>query len=733
MKGIVGIMTSCLLWGCTSEAPFDTDGQGIVKLRTVVNSITTRADGDESSDSRTLSDKCVVYISGEKGLVYKKQGLDNVDPQITLKSGHYVAEAWTGDSVTASFDKKFYRGYQPFDVTSGSMSNVVLNCKIRNVVASINTGTIDPNLMNDDYRITIKNSGKDGELVFTKDNANSAKGYFMMPKGDTTLEYMIEGTRKDGKPFSKSGKIENVESAHHYILNFEYNPNGGNDPETGAVFIKIIIKDEVLEESGGADIHTKPTIAGVEFDIDKQLNYIDAANIPDRTRVQICAFSGLDEIVINTEAYSLLGLPAQSFNVLKLDERDSVAFKEAGLTWSRSGVNEKNNVETAFVGFKQMMLEKLPTSSTTEYTISITAKDIAGKTTTKSLRIVRNEEAIIVEDPIEIDDLETTKDYLAIGATSATLTYSLSDGISGKPGVEYRKAGSSDEWQFQETYGVTRAAEKKTVKLTGLEAGTRYEYRAACGDFHSNKVMYFTTEEKFVIPGSSFEEWSTYNGKVTLPWPVGDKHASFWGSGNEGSSTVGVTLTDKSEDMKHTGKYSAKLNTKKVAIALAAGNLFVGTFVRTDGANGVLSLGREYNGSHPAKLKVYANYRPGSVLTLKNKEFLPDDFKNGNSDHGQIYVALTSAPVEIRTKAAERKLFNKDDAEVLAYGEVTWTGNFGPDGALEAIEIPLDYKDSAKTTKATHLIIVCSASKYGDYFSGADGSLMYLDDFELVY
>ncbi|MDE5712626.1 MAG: PCMD domain-containing protein, partial [Muribaculaceae bacterium] len=30
-------------------------------------------------------------------------------------------------------------------------------------------------------------------------------------------------------------------------------------------------------------------------------------------------------------------------------------------------------------------------------------------------------------------------------------------------------------------------------------------------------------------------------------------------------------------------------------------------------------------------------------------------------------------------------------------------------------------------------VIVCSASKFGDYFCGSSSSVMYVDDFELVY
>ena len=81
------------------------DGQGMLKMKMIVNSEVTRAEVDDAE----LAEKCVIYVSNSKGLIHKFQGLDNVPSDLWLKSGHYVAEAWTGDSVTASFDKKFYR------------------------------------------------------------------------------------------------------------------------------------------------------------------------------------------------------------------------------------------------------------------------------------------------------------------------------------------------------------------------------------------------------------------------------------------------------------------------------------------------------------------------------------------------------------------------------------------------------------------------------------------------
>lgn len=753
MKGVAGILLPGILWSCSSETPFETDGEGIVRLRTVVNSITTRADDSENDAQQQLSDNCIVYISGTKGLIYKKQGLSNVDPQITLKAGSYVAEAWTGDSVTASFDKKFYRGYQPFEVTGGSSSNVVLNCKIRNVVASINTATIDPNLMRDDYKVTIKNSGKDGALVFNKENAETAKGYFMMPNGDTSLEYLIEGTRKDGKPFSKSGKIENVQSAHHYILNFEYNPGGSGDPETGGVFINIIIKDENLVENDQVDVHTRPTVTGVEFDIDKQLNYIDPANIPDETKIQICSFGELDEIIVSSETGNLPGLSYQSVNVLKLDERQENECNAAGLKWSRGTLNEKNNVETAWVSLSKSMIEQLPTASTTEHRIVITAKDAAGKTTTKTLRIVRNEEAIIVEDPIVMEPVNPS-DWESIKASSVTLQFSLADTYEGTPGIEYSKA-NEDNWTFvaasipsgKPKYGHTRAVTKYKVTISGLESGTAYKYRGCCGDFHSTDIQTFETYSKFIIPNADLENWASVSGvggaskPVRLPTRTGN--LDFWGNGNPGAIMAGETLTDESTDMCHSSSRSARLESKFASMfgigKFAAGNLFAGEYVKTDGTDGVLKFGQPFadfsDGKKvdvtPKALKVYVNYRPKVGVAKKgaNSSYIGE----GQTDQAQIYVALTTAAVDIRTKAKDQKLFNPEDKEVLAYGQCTLTENYGPDGQLKELIIPIEYYERSKGVLPTHLVIVCSASKYGDFFSGGEGSTMYLDDFELIY
>lgn len=746
--GLAAIASLNGLTGCSAENPFATEsGEGTLRLQMVVNSTVTRT--YEYDEEKDLAANCVVYISDlskQDNVLHKYRGLENVPNEIRLQTGHYVAEAWTGDSVSASWDKKFYRGYTPFDIKKNSVEQVVVNCKVQNVVVAINQETIDPNLMKDDYTITVKNSR--AELEFNSENVETGKAYFMMPDGETSLEYTISGTRRDGKHFEKSGTIDNVERTHLYTINFKYNPDISEEEELGGAFITIRIEDEPIPETDSVKLYSAPSIAGLEFDIEKQQICLDG-NVPDMI-VKVCAFGSLTSLNVITDDYAELGLPGASINLIKATDAYKTQAHNAGLTWE-STYKESTNLETCHITLSGQMLTKLPASET-ERVITIKAEDKYGKTNEARIRIANTEGAIILEDPIVVEQLDS-EDWQNVKAHSVNISYSLADEVNGNPGVEYRMKDSGDDWTFAAVSSASgapsraawKANKKSTVTISGLQPGKTYEYRACAkysdGEDYHGAIMSVTTESTFTIPNASFEDWSTYSAStllgtktVTLPWSVGDKGKSFWGSGNEGSATANMTLTDKTTDMIHSGTYAARLESKSAMGVIAAGNIFIGEYVKTDGTNGVLSVGREFNGSHPSALRVFANYRPAGGVKVKsgNESFVPNGFAGG-SDHGQIYVALTTEAVEIRTNPNDRKLFSEDDAVVLAYGQVSWTGNFGPDGSLQKVEIPLTYKAKAKTTKPTHLVIVCSASKYGDYFSGAAGSVMYLDDFELIY
>lgn len=716
--GCLAVLGSAVA-SCANETPFGYgEGEGEVRLDVTVNRAVTRATPDNDAELRA---GCTVYISNQTGLLHKWKGTQNLPDRLYLRYGQYTAEAWAGDSVGASFDSKFYKGYQKFQVAQNqTVTQVALACGLANVVASVDATTVDPAMMRD-YTVTIGHSR--ASLDFTAANADVAKGYFMMPNADKALTYTIAGVNSEGNHFSKTGSIPDVQPAHEYRLKFTYNPQQTGE---GGAFITVTIDDTEVEVADEVEILGAPTFLGFEFDLQKQI-VANPGEFTDKV-VRIGAFNGLKQLEMTVADASVMGLPSNSVDFIEASDEGLADYRNAGVAFERVPV--KNDLHQYYITFSRQWLNSLPASET-EYVVNLRGLDNNGRTRTASLRVANTEMAVVYEDPVLIDTEAMKADLLAVRGTTATVPLKVVDDAAGTPGVRYRQAGTT-EWTTVMATATTRAGNVE-VRLTGLTPATSYEICAVAGEFVSD-ITTLTTETAFAIPNASMEDWSNWNdnSKVVIPAAAGIR--SFWDSGNHGSVTMNVTLTQGSDEMVGSGSKSARLRSQFVGIGsigkFAAGNLFVGEYVETVGTDGKIDFGRPYNGSHPDALRFKANYRPGTAVAKKGAgSYVPE----GAADEAQIYVALTTGPVRVFTKTSELKLFNKDDAAVLAYGQVTWTEAFGPDGSLAEVTIPLEYKPSAHKTAATHLVIVCSASKYGDYFQGGEGSLMYIDDFELVY
>ena len=159
---------------------------------------------------------------------------------------------------------------------------------------------------------------------------------------------------------------------------------------------------------------------------------------------------------------------------------------------------------------------------------------------------------------------------------------------------------------------------------------------------------------------------------------------------------------------------------------LAAGNIFTGSYVKTDGTNGVLSFGRSFT-TFPTKLRINYKYTSATIDKIGEDAL---EYLKGKPDSCHIYIALTDwdQPLEIRTRPSERQLFDKNDSHVIAYAEYI-SGN--SDSQYQQKDLVLDYRYDNRTPK--YILIVASASKYGDYFTGGVGSKLLIDNFELIY
>lgn len=714
--------------GCASEEPFSTEGEGLVKMNVSMNSMTTRATV-EGSEMQTLLDKCVIYISNDKGLLHKWVGVGNIPSQgVYLRYGSYVAEAWSGDSVAASFDKKFYKGMTLFDVSaSQATTQVTIPCRIANVVVSIDEATIDSQYMTD---LSVKFSSNDGELNFS-DQKLMEKGYFMMSDNDNTINYELTAKNNLGEQFTKSGVIENVKSSHEYRLSFDYNPQQSTE---GGAFIEIRVQEYSFLIDEEVWFYAKPVFSWVNNAVRENGQIIGNQNDFDSYSLRVSAYNGFSSLTVSTDnSIVSQALGFNSKDILNAEEQEISDLEQKGLSLQYNKVG--NNIHEYTLTFGSEWLKSLEPSQT-ELILNVIAKDVGGKEATKEVRIANTPEAIVFADPINIDTDRLKSDLTAIRCYSAKIFYQLSDNTDFKPYIQYREK-DAETWETM-LINISGSGNSGEVILTNLKPSTNYECRGVAGEiidghyeFESDEIYNFKTEDIFTIPNYSMEYWhNDAKDNALIPMPEGE---SFWDTGNHGSITMRLNLTQSSSTCVSSGTTSACLKSQYVGLGgplgkFAAGNMFAGSYDNTVGTNAELTFGRPFNGSHPKALKVMANYRPGKV------EYLDGEAKNhlekGKNDEGQIYVAIASSPSQIKTK--DGQLFDANASNIIGFGEVTWNDNYGDEGQMKEVQIDITYNERAKTAEAKYIIIVCSASKYGDFFSGGNSTL-YLDDFELVY
>lgn len=297
-------------------------------------------------------------------------------------------------------------------------------------------------------------------------------------------------------------------------------------------------------------------------------------------------------------------------------------------------------------------------------------------------------------------------------------------------GCEYKKDGDS-EWIKVEDSELTHDGGQFKARIINLQANTTYVCRAFSGQDYSEEVM-FTTGSELQPENYSFE----YTSGTSPLYLFVEGQEMWWDTGNKGSSTMGKNVTTIDTYYKHSGKQSLLLSSQFVGLGIigkfAAGNVFAGKYLKTEGTDGILGFGRPFT-SRPTKLKGYIKYNSGIV------DEGGDKIPNGKNDIGTVYVALTDGNgVEyddgsrwsciIKTKTEQ--LFNKNAENVLAYGEMILNESTEGDDLIP-FEIEIDYKSTDRVP--SRIIIVASASYYGDYFQGSTSSKMWLDDIELEY
>lgn len=298
---------------------------------------------------------------------------------------------------------------------------------------------------------------------------------------------------------------------------------------------------------------------------------------------------------------------------------------------------------------------------------------------------------------------------------------------------QYREKDAA-EWT---TVAATQDGEDYKATITSLQPNTTYESRMAYNDEQYSEVTEFTTEDATELYNGNFDNWYQA-GKVWYAVAEADYNNgnAFWDSGNKGASLMSKNPTSPEEGVVHTnGGKSAKLQSQFVGASIfgqfAAGNLYTGHFVKTIGMSGAeIQFGSEFT-ARPTALHGWFQYTAGTVDYYGSST--PSDalVQDGGTDMCAIYIALSDANEPYTVNTSEGNFVDyANDPNIIAYGELPITDCVTTSDWKE-FTINLTYRDL--TRKPKYIIVVASASKYGDYFTGSTGSLMYLDDFSLVY
>lgn len=297
--------------------------------------------------------------------------------------------------------------------------------------------------------------------------------------------------------------------------------------------------------------------------------------------------------------------------------------------------------------------------------------------------------------------------------------------------MEWRVAGATD-WNVIPYDALTiDAQDNVTTTLKGLTPNTSYEYRLRYINGDADVVcepVAFTTEQQIALYNGGFENW-WMDGKVAY---ANEQGVSFWDTSNKGAASFGGSNTTETTNAAyvHSGSKAARLESKYIVIKFAAASLYTGSFIELVGTKGAkLNWGVPF-ASRPTALKGYMQYEPASVNRTSSSAPAGAP-ASGEPDQCGMYCALLSEALLVDNTDMSTFPDWENDSRVIAYGSLPLDQNVHSNGAWKEVNIPLVYNNINK--KPTHLLVVFSASKYGDYFHGGEGSVLYVDDFSLEY
>lgn len=208
---------------------------------------------------------------------------------------------------------------------------------------------------------------------------------------------------------------------------------------------------------------------------------------------------------------------------------------------------------------------------------------------------------------------------------------------------------------------------------------------------------------------------------------------AVWGSAAASTEMLGYHTVNKEETfVAVTGenKNALKLQTQGIEALfgivkkLAAGSVFNGRVgdIEIAKMSANLHWGLPFT-ERPAALEGFYCYKPVAI------DWVQDEYKDlkGQMDKGSVAVILSDWDDQFLVSPPDKLLDPDNDPAIIGYGKILFDKEMT---AYEPFHLDITYRNDRTPTMIT---IVTTSSYLGDYFTGGSGSIIYFDEFKLLY
>lgn len=651
--------------------------------------------------------------------LYRDTYANTENKAIKLNGGDYRLVASHGDPDGCGFDAPYYMGEEMFTVHAQTHEEVHVTAKLANVKIAVEFG--ENLLIEYPEHYAVVRSDKDCSLEFSAGEERS--GY--MPAGNLSLELYA---KIDGE--WKYYASEPEEYSPNDFVTFHVDTKEGE----GSLSLNIKVDDSVELVEKEVEIPQSmlpkeaPKMTFNGFGDTNVIEVVEAGETPESLKIDIVADAGIGHCIlhINSEYLARIGVPAE-IDLVTVEENVAELLKDNGFDWR--GVMQGQRL--AYIDLtgvaEKLASEVYDDANPFKAEISFEIEDSNGKKSAESQSVT-----IAALKP-EFSFSAVPTDAWAKSIRGMQISYANLNPSVLK--LQY-KAAADGEWQ-----DAGLSSDSGSVlsfnNISGLTPETEYQLRAIYNGNEAAAVQTsLTTEAAAQVGNSGFEEWQTsvfeftYNffGKHehNIDWyhPWSSEETDIWWAVNSrvampSSTSVAsanwnwvrfptVAYTADAADGGNAAViYSVAVGDWTTNISPGtshAGELFIGT---ADDSGNHSSEGHSF-GSRPDRLEFMYKYDSnGGETFFVNAELYSED--------GTVIAAAST------------------DSGSASSSWLKFSLPFQyTDTARKAARIYVSFKStSASEPSVTGNKVITIADNV--QYTGNFGSVLYLDDLQLIY